>query len=168
MIALFKPLGMIAVLALTACGAEQAETLPEPTAVSAEAPANDTVDPDSGLEVIEVTVTTDDGSHTFRTEVAATPEQKNRGMMFRDEMAPDTAMIFPYEEAADRGFWMRNTFLPLDIIFIAEDRTIINIGEGIPFNEESVTSDAPAIAVLELLGGTAEELGIGPGDTVSW
>lgn len=168
MTALFKPLGLVAALALVACNGEPAEATAEPAAPTAAAPANDNVDPDSGLEVIDVTVTTDEGTHTFRTEVAASDEQKARGMMFRSEMAPDTAMLFPYEAPRDLGFWMRNTSLELDIIFIAEDGTILNIEAGEPYNEESVFSAAPAIAVLELLGGTAEELGIEAGDTVSW
>lgn len=172
MIALFRPVALASVLALAACNGEEAVATPEPTTPAVDAPANDTandnVDPESGLEVIDVTVTTDDGEHVFRTEVAATDEQKARGMMFRSEMAPDTAMLFPYEAPRELGFWMRNTFVPLDIIFIAEDGTIINIEDGIPYNEESVFSEAPAVAVLELLGGTSEELGIAAGDTVSW
>ena len=164
----FKPFGLVAALALVACNGETAEATPEPTTAAGETAANDNVDPDSGLEVIDVTVTTDEGTHTFRTEVAATDQQKARGMMFRSEMAPDTAMLFPYAEPRDLGFWMRNTSLELDIIFIAEDGTIINIEAGEPYNEESVFSEAPAIAVLELLGGTSAELGIEPGDSVSW
>lgn len=178
MIALIKPFGMalavwaLAVCALAACNGEQADSAAQPAANTAQAQistvANDNVDPDSGLEVINVTVTTAEGEHVFRTEIAATEEQKARGMMFRDEMAPDTAMLFPYDEPRDLGFWMRNTFIPLDIIFIDSDGTIINIEDGVPFNEDSVFGDAPAVAVLELLGGTAEELGIAPGDAVSW
>lgn len=173
MIALFKPLGLAAaMLALTACTGEPDESAGQSTASAAEAQvstaANDNIDPESGLEVIDVTVSTDAGTHVFKTEVAATDDQKARGMMFRDEMAPDTAMLFPYDEPRELGFWMRNTFLPLDIIFIDAEGTIINIEDGVPFNEETVNSAAPATAVLELLGGTAEELGIGPGDKVEW
>lgn len=166
MIALFKPLGLVAVLALAACNGEEAVATPEPT--EAATASNDNLAAESDLEVIAVTVTTDDGEHVFQTEVAATDEQKAQGMMFRSEMAPDTAMLFPYDEPRELGFWMRNTFVPLDIIFIDENGTILNIEDGVPFNEESVYSAAPATAVLELLGGTAEELGIEAGDTVSW
>ena len=124
--------------------------------------------PQSGLAIVPVTVTTDSGSHIFRTEVAESAEAQRQGMMFRTDMAPDEAMIFPYASADIRSFWMRNTVLPLDIIFIDESGTIINIEDGVPYNEVSVLSERPAIAVLELAGGRAEELGIGPGDTVEW
>ena len=145
---------------LAGCSQQAAEQVADtsPSAETAE----------SGLAVIPVTVTTGEGTHTFRTEVADTPEAQRRGMMFRTEMAPDEAMLFPYAEADIRSFWMRNTVLPLDIVFIAEDGSIINIADGVPYNEVSVLSEAPAIAVLELAGGRAEELGIGPGDTVQW
>ena len=163
MTSVIRPAGIALALALAGCSAEPAQQAPTPVETQA---AN--VDPDSGLELIDVTVTTDEGSHTFVTEIAATPEQQQRGMMFRNEMGADEGMLFPYDQAADRGFWMRNTFIPLDIIFIAEDGTIINIGEGEPYNEESVRSEAPAIAVFEIPGGRSEELGIEPGDRVSW
>ena len=157
----------MAALALAACGSEDAE----PSAQGTTAPAandNAVARAESGLEVIPVTVTTEEGSHTFQTEIAATRQEQSRGMMFRTEMGEDEAMIFPYEVADMRSFWMKNTFIPLDIIFIAEDGTIINIADGVPYNENSVASEAPAIAVLELSGGRAEELGIGPGDRVEW
>jgi len=158
--------GILAALALPllACSPQAAEQVPAPTgsaSVQEERSA-------AGLEIISVTVTTDTDSHVFRTEVAATREQQSRGMMFRTQMAPDEAMIFPYETPDMLGFWMKNTVLPLDIIFIDDDGMIINIGEGIPYNEESVTSERPAIAVLELAGGRSKELGIEPGDRVEW
>ncbi|RJY09839.1 DUF192 domain-containing protein [Aurantiacibacter aquimixticola] len=155
---------MAASAALMACSPQAAEQVPEPTQAAAQ---QDNVSP-AGLEIIPVTVTTDDGTHVFTTEVAATTEEKARGMMFRTEMAPDEAMIFPYNVAEMLGFWMRNTVLPLDIIFIAEDGTIINIEDGVPYNETSVRSAAPAVAVLEIIGGRAEELGIEAGDRVEW
>lgn len=157
------PLTAALMLAFAACSPQAAEQVPEQSAASA---AN--VDPESGLEVIPVTVTTSTGAHTFQTEVAATREQQSRGMMFRNEMGPDEAMLFPYDQPEILGFWMRNTVLPLDIIFIDEDGKIINIADGIPYNEESVYSDREAVAVLELIGGRSEELGIAPGDSVEW
>ncbi len=150
-------------LAVAACSPQAAEQVPQQTSA-----ASATVDPESGLEVIPVTVTTSTGTHTFQAEVAATREQQNRGMMFRNEMGADEAMLFPYEQPDMLSFWMRNTVLPLDIIFIDEDRKVINIADGIPYNEESVFSDREAIAVLELIGGRSEELGIAPGDSVEW
>lgn len=157
------PLAAAMMFGLAACSPQAAEQVPEQAATNA---AN--VDPDSGLEIIPVTVTTSTGTHVFQTEVAATKEQQNQGMMFRNEMGADEAMLFPYDAPEPLGFWMRNTVLPLDIIFIDENRTIINIEDGIPYNEETVYSERDGIAVLELIGGRSEELGIQPGDSVEW
>ena len=97
------------------------------------------------------------------------PQQEQaRGLMFRAEMGADEGMIFPYDPPEPLSFWMRNTVLPLDIIFIGTDNRVLNIAEGVPYNENSVFSDGPAIGVLELNRGRSEELGIGPGDLVEW
>ncbi|MFB0612760.1 DUF192 domain-containing protein [Aurantiacibacter poecillastricola] len=147
---------------IAACTPQAAEQAPEPTGEASSA------HPESGLEVVPVTVTSGEETYTFLSEVADTPEAQARGLMFRTEMGPDEGMIFPYEPAQSLSFWMRNTVLPLDIIFIGPDGRILNIAEGVPYNEESVHSDGPAIAVLELNRGRAQELGIGPGDLVEW
>ena len=148
---------------MAACSPQAADRVPEPTAATATGTLSE-----AGLEIIPVTVTTVSGTHVIQTEVAATFAEKQRGMMFRTEMGPDEGMLFPYDEPQMLGFWMRNTVLPLDIIFIDENRTIINIADGVPYNEESVYSDREAIAVLELIGGRSEELGIAPGDSIEW
>lgn len=127
------------------------------------------VHPESGLEIIPVTVETADGTFTFKTEVAATQEQQNRGMMFRTEMAPDEGMIFPSETPRTRSFWMRNTLIPLDIIFIGPDRRIANIeADAKPYDENTYDSAGMVIAVLEIPGGRSAELGIVPGAKVEW
>ena len=149
-------------LALSACSAEPAERVSEPAA------ATRSVHPESGLEVIPVTVTTATGPHVFAAELADTVPKQARGLMFRTEMGADEGMIFPYDPPEALSFWMRNTVLPLDIIFIGPDNRILNIAEGVPYREESVHSEGPAIAVLELNRGRSEELGIGPGDLVEW
>lgn len=147
---------------LLACSPQAAEQVPQPTGAAAQ------VHPTSGLEIIPVTITSDGRRHVFMAEVAASDEAQSRGLMFRTEMGADEGMIFPYDAPQVLSFWMRNTVLPLDLIFIGEDRRIINIGEGKPYNETSVRSDRPGVAVLELNGGRAAELGIGPGDLVEW
>ena len=89
--------------------------------------------------------------------------------MFRTEMGADEGMLFPYEQPQMLSFWMRNTVLSLDLIFIGQDRRVINIAaNAVPYSEESIPSDAPAIAVLELNAGRAEALGIVPGSKVDW
>ena len=134
----------------------------------ASAPGAEATHPVSGLEVIPVTISTQDGDHRFAAEVAATQEEQARGLMFRTELGPDEAMIFP-RQGDVASFWMKNTPLPLDIIFIGRDRKIINIAaQTTPYSLDSVSALAPTSAVLEIHGGRAAELGIGPGDRVEW
>lgn len=157
---------LICVSLLAACSAQ-----PQANAASAspDTQTAENVHPSSGLAIIDVAVKSGDQTHTFRTEVAETPQQQARGMMFRTEMGDDEAMLFPSDLPAPRSFWMKNTPLSLDIIFIGPDGTISNIAERTePYSEKSNLSDGPAIAVLELRGGRSEELGIGPGDKVIW
>lgn len=125
--------------------------------------------PVSGLEVVPLTVTSDGRQHRFRVEVARTDSQQQRGLMERQTLGPDEGMIFPYNPPRMQSFWMKNTPLPLDIIFIGHDGRIINIAANTrPMSEEQYLSEAPASLVLELRGGRAGELGIGPGDLVEW
>jgi len=129
----------------------------------------------AAAERVEVTVTTSDGTNrVFDTERAVTRDQQDRGYMYRTDIGPDDAMLFyPYPAEGgpprEASFWMRNTPTPLDIIFIRRDGTIARIAENtIPYSTDRVTSGEPVSAVLEILGGRAAELGIAPGDKVSW
>jgi uncharacterized membrane protein (UPF0127 family) len=89
--------------------------------------------------------------------------------MFRTELADDEAMLFPSDQPGTRGFWMKNTPLPLDIIFIGLDGRISNIAAmTVPYSTETVFSEGPASAVFEIRGGLAEELGIVPGDRLEY
>ena len=126
--------------------------------------------PESGLEVIPLTVTGVDGKvHRFRVEVAATEDDQAKGLMFRKAMGADEGMIFPRNPPDFASFWMRNTVIPLDIIFIGTDRRVINISaDAVPYSENPRPSMGLALAVLELNGGRAAELGIGPGAKVDW
>ena len=125
--------------------------------------------PVSGLEIIPLTVDTGETVHNFRVEVAASQEAQTRGLVVRTELGPDEGMIFPTEIPVPRSFWMRNTPLPLDLIFIGEDRKIRNIAAmAEPYSLTSIPSEGPVIAVLELIGGRAAELDIEPGDSVEW
>lgn len=155
-------LAAIAVL-FAACSPQQTAEA-TPAAISAEA-----VHPISGLKVIPLTVSDGNTSHIFQVEVAATPGDQAKGLMFRTKMGPDEGMIFPRERVAQASFWMKNTPLSLDIIFIGTDGRISNIAANtVPYSLESVTSDGLASAVLELNAGRAAELGIAPGNTVKW
>lgn len=114
-----------------------------------------------------LTVTTEKGPQQFIVEVAATDAQKAKGLMFRERMALNEGMLFLFQAAGDRYFWMKNTPLSLDIIFIGDTGRIIHIAEGTtPFSEKTISSQGPARYVLEVLAGTSRRLGIKPGDQV--
>jgi uncharacterized protein len=122
---------------------------------------------ESGMRIDEVTVETANGPARFEVEVAATEEQQARGLMFRRELADDRGMLFDFDQPHMAVFWMRNTVIPLDIIFIAPDGRIINIAErATPYSEAPIPADGLTRAVLEIRGGRASELGIRPGDRV--
>jgi len=109
------------------------------------------------------------GEHRFTVEVAGTPEEQAYGLMNRSELAPDKGMIFPFDPPRDASFWMKNTLIPLDMIFIRADGTIANIAENtVPISLEPVMSEGPVKAVLEIAGGRSAELGIKAGDKVDW
>lgn len=152
-------------LLVPACSPQAAENTPTP-AVTAGEPS---VHPVSGLPVIPLTVTTAKGPHTFRVELARSPQEQAQGLMFRTAMGPDEGMLFPYDQPHVLSFWMKNTVLSLDLVFIDEQRRVINVAENaVPYSETSILSDAPGIAVLELNGGRARELGIVAGNKVDW
>ena len=89
--------------------------------------------------------------------------------MFRTAMGADEGMIFPYDPPQTVSFWMKNTVIPLDIIYIGPDHRVINIAaNAVPYSEASLPSLGPVIAVLELNGGRAKQLGIAAGSRVDW
>lgn len=105
--------------------------------------------------------------HPFRISVATRPEDRQRGLMFVTEMAEDQGMLFDHGGAVIASMWMKNTPLPLDMLFIRQDGTISSITrETVPYSRQNITSQEPVRAVLELRGGTCERLGIEPGDRV--
>ncbi len=165
-----RRLGALAALAaLVACSPQTQAESPADQAVSSVETAASDVHPISGLEIIPLTVTSGEERIGFRVEVADTREAQARGLMFRTELGDFEGMIFPYDGTTAQSFWMRNTPLSLDIIFIGPDGTISNIAaEAEPYSLESVYSVGPVLGVLELRGGRAEELGIEPGDLVEW
>jgi uncharacterized membrane protein (UPF0127 family) len=121
------------------------------------------------LDVVDVRIATADGrTHRYKAEVARTPEQQGRGLMYRRTMARDAGMIFLFPEPRMASFWMANTYLPLDIIFISPEGRVINVGEGVPLSTATVESTAPASTVLELNRGEAARIGLKAGDRVSW
>lgn len=124
---------------------------------------------DAGLELLRLCVKSADKTRSFKVEHAATPEQQAKGLMFRTSLADDAGMIFPFSPPRPASFWMKNTVIPLDIIFIDATGRIESIAENtVPYSLDPVKSQGEAKAVLELRGGLSKELGIKAGDTVSW
>jgi uncharacterized membrane protein (UPF0127 family) len=167
---LLAALGVAA--ALCSCRAEPAANLSQPVQNRAVASAPDAAAPrtaPSGLDLVPLEIRSATGTHPFTVEVARTPDEQAQGLMFRGALAADEGMIFPFPRPRVASFWMRNTLIPLDMIFIRADGTIARIAaETVPHSEESVSSGEPVTAVLEIRGGRAAELGIGEGDRVSW
>ena len=157
-----------AALVLTGCQAQPAERQASAGTAAAQT-AEVGRHPVSGLEVVPLTVRSGDRTHNFRVEVARTDAQQARGLMERRTLGPNEGMIFPYNPPKMQGFWMKNTPLSLDIIFVGPDGRILNIAANTtPMSEESVYSTAASSLVLEIPAGRAAELGIGPGDLVEW
>ncbi len=114
-----------------------------------------------------VIVSKDGTKHNFEVEIAATNVDREVGLMFRDHMAPDHGMLFEMEQTAPTSFWMKNTLIPLDMLFIAPDGTIKTIHENaVPKSLTGISSEVPVSGVLELNGGRAKTLGIAVGDKV--
>ena len=106
-------------------------------------------------------------SHSFTVEIADDDAERSRGLMFREELAPDAGMLFDFLDERPVAFWMQNTLIPLDMIFIKADGTIARVhAEAVPMDRTSVPSGEPVRFVLEIPGGRAAELGIEAGDTL--
>ena len=115
----------------------------------------------------ELVIETKAGEREFQVEIADDARETSIGLMFRREMAENEGMLFDFGAEAPRSFWMQNTYIPLDMIFIKADGTIDSIAEKTtPLSEKSVPSRGPVRFVLEVNAGLADSLGIAPGDKV--
>ncbi len=162
----FSALATVLAVTLAACSSGKSEGA---QSAATSVPAAGARHPTSGLVVVPLTVTSANGKHTFKVEVAGTTEEQARGLMFRTAMGADEGMIFPMNPPRMASFWMRNTVIPLDLIFVGQDRKILNIVvQAVPYDETPLISNGRVIAVLELNGGRAAQLGIAPGDKVEW
>lgn len=107
------------------------------------------------------------GRHYFNVELAITPKQQQKGLMFRKSMPDDYGMMFFFGQESDQFFWMKNTLIPLDMIFIKKNGVIHHIHENAePHSLERIGSNGPISAVLEVNGGLTSRLGLKPGDRV--
>jgi uncharacterized membrane protein (UPF0127 family) len=115
-----------------------------------------------------LTVTTSTGEHRFMVEIADDDAERQRGLMEREPLADDRGMLFEFPDVAERGFWMRNTPSPLDIIYVDPHGRIVSIAKNAtPYSEAVIPSNGPASGVLELRAGRADEIGARPGDRIS-
>ena len=131
-----------------------------PATVKSDSPA-----PHAGLE--KLAIVTASGMHEFSVEVMRSPQQLERGLMFRRFLPQDQGMLFDFGTQRPVAMWMKNTFLPLDMIFIARSGKVVGIAENTePLSEKIIPSGAPAYAVLEVNAGTASRIGLRAGDTV--
>jgi uncharacterized membrane protein (UPF0127 family) len=107
------------------------------------------------------------GDFAFNVEVVDTPETRADGLMFRQSLAADAGMLFDFHQSQPVSFWMRNTFIPLDMIFIREDGTVANVHVNArPHDPTGIPSDGPVMFVLEIPGGRSVEIGLDAGDKV--
>jgi uncharacterized membrane protein (UPF0127 family) len=122
--------------------------------------------PNTGLEIRKTTLVSKSGRHRYDLEVAASAEQQACGMMFRRSMKPNTGMAFPFSPPRATAFWMENTYLPLDLIFVGADRRVVHIASGKPLSRDFIDSGGVAAEVIELRAGEAARIGLKPGDRV--
>lgn len=115
-----------------------------------------------------LTIHTEKGDFAFSVEMADTPEARRKGLMFREQLAPNAGMLFDFDSEMDVAFWMQNTLIPLDMLFIAADGTIRNIHVNAhPLDPTSIPSEGPVQFVFEIPGGRSVEIGAKAGDKVS-
>ena len=122
---------------------------------------------DGVLQLEKLTLVTGRGETTLNIEIAQTLEQKAKGLMFRKQLADDAGMLFPYGEPQEITMWMKNTFIPLDMVFIRADGEVASIAKNAqPQSLAIISSGVRVRAVLELNAGEADAMGLKPGDRV--
>lgn len=105
------------------------------------------------------------GDFNFTVEIADTDAERAKGLMFRQDLAPDAGMLFDFGQERETSFWMQNTYIPLDMVFIAADGEVKNIHVNArPMDTTAIPSDGPVRFVLEIAGGRSREIGLAPGD----
>ena len=123
--------------------------------------------PAQGAEPDSLEIVTSTGRHAFQIEIANNDATREHGLMDRRYMAPDHGMLFEFDREAPVSFWMKNTYIPLDMIFIAPSGVVTHIAANAePLSERVIPSGGPCVAVLELNGGTAASIGLNVGDKV--
>jgi uncharacterized protein len=117
-------------------------------------------------DTIEIVTRT--GVHAFSVELATNAAEREVGLMFRKELPEGHGMLFDFHDEQPVQFWMRNTYVPLDMIFIAGDGRVVHVAQDAkPMSDDLIPSVHPVRAVLEVIAGTARKMGIAPGDRVT-
>lgn len=119
------------------------------------------------VDPFPLTVRAAGGDVSFEIEVADRDEERSRGLMFRRDLPVNRGMLFIFEDTRRVAFWMQNTPLPLDLVFIGENGTILAIRQGVPLSTDVISPPPPVRFVLELHAGTAQKTGIADGDRVN-
>jgi uncharacterized membrane protein (UPF0127 family) len=120
-----------------------------------------------GPKTEPLAIVTHHGVQHFEVEIADTYEAREQGLMFRKHLAPDRGMLFDFKTPQPVAFWMKNTFIPLDMLFIAPDGRVVSIARNAtPMSETPIPSGGEVLGVLEIRGGRAAEIGAEPGDRV--
>jgi uncharacterized protein len=120
----------------------------------------------AGLQTLEIASTT--GVHAFSVEIVDNDADRAKGLMFRKELPEGSGMLFDFKHEQDVAFWMQNTYISLDMLFIRGDGRILRIVENTePLSTRMIPSGGPVLAVLEVIAGTTRRLGIAPGDRVA-
>jgi uncharacterized protein len=161
-----RPALSLLVLAVVAACSPMSADAAQKQQRTAESPARH---PASGLQVLPLAIVSGGKRHAFRVEVARSAPEQAQGLMFRTAMGANEGMIFPMEPNRQVSFWMKNTVIPLDLVFIGPDRRIESVAaNAVPYSLAPIPSKGVVAAVLELSGGRAAELGLRPGDRVEW
>lgn len=122
--------------------------------------------PNHDLPTVPVSFETAKGRFDYRLEVAATPAQQECGLMYRKAMPRAVGMDFPMATPRSATFWMENTVLPLDLVFVGPDGRVVSVGHGKPFARDLIDSGGITARVIELNAGEAARIGLKPGDRV--
>ena len=123
--------------------------------------------PQTGLKFERLDILTRRGVAHFTVQMADTPASREKGLMFVRSLGPDKGMLFNFKFVQPVSFWMKNTLIPLDMLFIAADGRVVTIASNaVPMSQTPIPSGEPVLGVLEIAGGRAAQLGLAPGDRV--
>ncbi len=122
--------------------------------------------PNVGLATETATFVTAKGKFKYMLDIAATADQQQCGLMYREKMPKNAGMVFPFKPPRPATFWMDNTPLPLDLIFVGPDSRVLNVLPGKPYSRDMISSAGTTAAVIELNLGEAARIGLKPGDKV--